>query len=37
MSVAQVRGMPCRRAAKRNKLPIHKIIEVSVLKPYFYL
>jgi hypothetical protein len=26
-----------RRAANRNKLPIHKIIEVSVLDPYFYL
>ena len=26
-----------RRAANRNKLPIHKIIEVSVLEPYFYL
>ena len=26
-----------RRAANRNKLPIHKITEVSVLEPYFYL
>ena len=26
-----------RRAANRNKLPIHKIIEVCVLDPYFYL
>jgi hypothetical protein len=25
-----------RRAAKRCNLPIHKIIEVSVLDPYFY-
>jgi Protein of unknown function (DUF4242) len=25
-----------RRAANRNKLPIQKIIEVSVLDPYFY-
>ncbi|HEV7357377.1 MAG TPA: DUF4242 domain-containing protein [Steroidobacteraceae bacterium] len=25
-----------RRAANRNKLPIHKITEVSVLEPYFY-
>jgi hypothetical protein len=25
-----------RRAANRNKLPIHKIIEVTVLEPYFY-
>jgi hypothetical protein len=25
-----------RRAAKRNKLPIYKITEVSVLEPYFY-
>ena len=26
-----------RRAANRNKLPIQKITEVSVLEPYFYL
>jgi hypothetical protein len=26
-----------RRAANRNKLPIHKITEISVLEPYFYL
>ncbi len=26
-----------RRAANRNKLPIHKITEVSVFDPYFYL
>jgi hypothetical protein len=26
-----------RRAAKRNKLPIHAIIEVRVLDPYFYI
>jgi hypothetical protein len=26
-----------RRAAKRNNLPIHAIIEVSVLVPYFYV
>jgi hypothetical protein len=25
-----------RRAANRNKLPVHKIIEVSILEPYFY-
>lgn len=25
-----------RRAAKRNKLPIDKITEISVLEPYFY-
>jgi hypothetical protein len=25
-----------RRAANRNKLPIHKITEVSVLEPYFH-
>ena len=26
-----------RRAANRNQLPIHKITEVTVLDPYFYL
>ena len=26
-----------RRAANRNKLPISRITEVSVLEPYFYL
>jgi hypothetical protein len=26
-----------RRAANRNKLPIHKITQVSILDPYFYL
>ena len=26
-----------RRAANRNRLPIQKITEVSVLEPYFYL
>jgi hypothetical protein len=26
-----------RRAAKRSNLPIHRIIEVRVLDPYFYI
>jgi hypothetical protein len=26
-----------RRAANRTKLPIHKITEINILEPYFYL